>query len=64
MARPTASGFEQDVALIKQISDNFNIDLCPVNSVIGSIISQEVVAFYEKAKIPALNWLFYDSYKG
>ena len=64
MAKPTEEDFLQDVELIKEIANNFNIDYCPVNSVLGSIISQEVVSLYEKAKIPALNWLFYDSYKG
>lgn len=50
--------------MVKNIAKNFNVDFCPVSSVIGSIISQEIVAFYENAKIPAVNWIFYDSLKG
>jgi hypothetical protein len=52
------------VELIRTIVSNFNTDFCPVSSVIGSIISQEIVAFYENSKTPALNWIFYDSLKG
>ena len=48
----------------KSLLNNFGVDFSPVYSVMGSVISQEVVGFYERVKIPALNWLVYDMEEG
>jgi len=60
------------VQQVKETIANWGLDFCPVNSVLGSIISQEVVSYYEgtleycnsATKVPALNWLIFDSVNG
>jgi hypothetical protein len=64
----TDDGFGEAVL---RIVGSWGVDYCPVYSITGSIISQEVVNYFKGSlgphpatDIPALNWLVYDSMVG
>jgi ubiquitin-like 1-activating enzyme E1 A len=61
-------GYEKHVNFYRKFAQTFGIDYCPVYSVVGSIISQEIIKIAESTLIlikdqfePGVNWLVYDS---
>ena len=42
----------------------FGVDYCPVYSVIGSVLSQEIIKIIGGKEEPTLNWFCYDSQDG
>lgn len=55
---------EISIQKVRNLVNHIGIEFSPVYSVLGSIISQEFVSYFEKSKIPALNWLIYDMNEG
>lgn len=61
-------GYEKHVEFYRKFAQTFGIDYCPVYSVVGSIISQEIIKIAESNFLfkkdqfePGVNWLVYDS---
>lgn len=55
---------EKPQAKIKRLLKDWESEFCPVYSIIGSILSQEVVNFFKDADQVTSGWLVYDSLIG
>lgn len=48
-------------SLFENIVRQYGIDFCPVYSVLGSVISQEIIKVLSANQEPGVNWFLYDS---
>lgn len=58
------SSLEEPAAKIKRLIGDWQAECCPVYSVLGSILSQEVVNFFKDPSQVTSGWLVYDSLVG
>lgn len=64
-------GYEKNAEFYRKFATTYGIDYCPVYSVVGSVISQEIIKIAESNFFiildqhePGINWLFYESEEG